>query len=329
MIQDAPAYLGVRLGAGVVQRIGAAAENVRLVKLEAGPAELSRLDRAARRRVRGLGRRRRHVPARLHPERRRRDHPRRRPRRRARAASTRPRHAASSALADERLREVLPMLVFEMQHSIDHYNACAKHDPRPARRARARRAAPARRRARRRLAGAARAASRRPAAHEGSVSVSADGRARRSEGLREPQRLSQQLSTLLAAEIVSGRIGVGRGVPLVRGDRHRVRRQPHGRARDGAGARDARDGEHPARQAHRGLPARGLGHPQRDRAGGAAARGQGRAAAARPLRVPPADRAAGGRLDGRARDGEGAGRARRPGRQDGEPRRRATPPWPR
>jgi len=31
-----------------------------------------------------------------------------------------------SALADELLREVLPMLVFEMQHSIDHYNACAK-----------------------------------------------------------------------------------------------------------------------------------------------------------------------------------------------------------
>lgn len=29
------------------------------------------------------------------------------------------------------------------------------------------------------------------------------------EGLREPQRLSRQLSTLLAAEIVSGRIGVG------------------------------------------------------------------------------------------------------------------------
>jgi dihydrodipicolinate synthase/N-acetylneuraminate lyase len=31
------------------------------------------------------------------------------------------------ALAEERLREILPMLVFEMQHSIDHYNACAKH----------------------------------------------------------------------------------------------------------------------------------------------------------------------------------------------------------
>jgi dihydrodipicolinate synthase/N-acetylneuraminate lyase len=32
-----------------------------------------------------------------------------------------------SALADQRLRELLPMLVFEMQHSIDHFNACAKH----------------------------------------------------------------------------------------------------------------------------------------------------------------------------------------------------------
>jgi DNA-binding FadR family transcriptional regulator len=36
---------------------------------------------------------------------------------------------------------------------------------------------------------------------------------RRSEGLREPQRLSEQLSTLLAAEIVSGRIGVGEAFP--------------------------------------------------------------------------------------------------------------------
>jgi DNA-binding FadR family transcriptional regulator len=43
--------------------------------------------------------------------------------------------------------------------------------------------------------------------------LSADGRARRSEGLREPQRLSEQLSTLLAAEIVSGRIGVGEAFP--------------------------------------------------------------------------------------------------------------------
>jgi DNA-binding FadR family transcriptional regulator len=45
------------------------------------------------------------------------------------------------------------------------------------------------------------------------VSVSVDGQPRRIEGLREPQRLSQQLSTLLAAEIVSGRIGVGEAFP--------------------------------------------------------------------------------------------------------------------
>ena len=43
--------------------------------------------------------------------------------------------------------------------------------------------------------------------------MSADPRPRRSEVLREPQRLSQQLSTLLAAEIVSGRIGVGEAFP--------------------------------------------------------------------------------------------------------------------
>jgi len=35
----------------------------------------------------------------------------------------------------------------------------------------------------------------------------------RAEGLREPQRLSHQLSTLLAAEIVSGRIAVGDAFP--------------------------------------------------------------------------------------------------------------------
>jgi DNA-binding FadR family transcriptional regulator len=43
--------------------------------------------------------------------------------------------------------------------------------------------------------------------------VSDDGVLRRVDGLREPQRLSEQLSTLLAAEIVSGRIGVGEAFP--------------------------------------------------------------------------------------------------------------------
>lgn len=38
-------------------------------------------------------------------------------------------------------------------------------------------------------------------------------RLERVEGLREPQRLSHQLSTLLAAEIVSGRIGVAEAFP--------------------------------------------------------------------------------------------------------------------
>ncbi len=45
------------------------------------------------------------------------------------------------------------------------------------------------------------------------MSVSADGRPKRSDALQEPQRLSRQLSTLLAAEIVSGRIGVGEAFP--------------------------------------------------------------------------------------------------------------------
>jgi DNA-binding FadR family transcriptional regulator len=43
--------------------------------------------------------------------------------------------------------------------------------------------------------------------------VSGDGVLARVEGLRGPERLSQQLSTLLAAEIVSGRLGVGETFP--------------------------------------------------------------------------------------------------------------------
>jgi 4-hydroxy-tetrahydrodipicolinate synthase len=125
MIQDAPAYLGVGLGVRVVQRIGAVADNVRLVKLEAGPAEMSHwlaelgdeyavwggdggmylLD-CVRSGAAGI------IPGvdlvDLLV--------------RAYEAEAR----GDNALADERLREILPMLVFEMQHSIDHYNACAK-----------------------------------------------------------------------------------------------------------------------------------------------------------------------------------------------------------
>lgn len=126
MIQDAPAYLGVGLGPELVRQIGAAAENVRLVKLEAGPVEISDwmlrlgdefalwggdggiylLD-CVRTGAAGI------IPGgdlvdllvQVYE------------------ADAR----GESALAEEGFREILPMLVFEMQHSIDHYNACAKH----------------------------------------------------------------------------------------------------------------------------------------------------------------------------------------------------------
>ena len=126
MIQDAPAYLGVGLGSELVSRIGARAENVRLVKLEAGPVEMSKwiddlgaeftiwggdggvylLD-CIRIGATGI------IPGvdlvdllvRVYE------------------AEAR----GETALADEGLGEILPMLVFEMQHSIDHYNHCAKH----------------------------------------------------------------------------------------------------------------------------------------------------------------------------------------------------------
>lgn len=125
MIQDAPAYLGIRLGPELVGRIGAHAENVRLVKLEAGPAEMSSwiehlgadfaiwggdggvylLD-CIRIGAAGI------IPGvdlvdllvQVYE------------------AEAR----GESALAEESLGDILPMLVFEMQHSIDHYNACAK-----------------------------------------------------------------------------------------------------------------------------------------------------------------------------------------------------------
>jgi 4-hydroxy-tetrahydrodipicolinate synthase len=125
MIQDAPAYLGVGLGPELVRQIGALAENVRLVKLEAGPVEMHNwiehlgpefaiwggdggvylLD-CVRTGAAGI------IPGvdlidfvvRAYE---------------AEAEG-------DPALAEERLREILPMLVFEMQHSIDHYNACAK-----------------------------------------------------------------------------------------------------------------------------------------------------------------------------------------------------------
>jgi 4-hydroxy-tetrahydrodipicolinate synthase len=125
MIQDAPAYLGVGLGVGVVQRVGAGAENARLVKLEAGPAEMSSwIDRLGSEYAVWGGDGGMYLLDCV----------------RSGAAGIIPgvdlvdllvsvyeaEARGESALADERLREILPMLVFEMQHSIDHYNACAK-----------------------------------------------------------------------------------------------------------------------------------------------------------------------------------------------------------
>jgi 4-hydroxy-tetrahydrodipicolinate synthase len=125
MIQDAPAHLGVGLGPEVVRQVGEVADNVRLVKLEAGPVEMSRwierlggefaiwggdggvylLD-CVRSGAAGI------IPGvdlidllvRVYEA----------------------EERGESSLAEERLREILPMLVYEMQHSIDHYNACAK-----------------------------------------------------------------------------------------------------------------------------------------------------------------------------------------------------------
>lgn len=125
MIQDAPAYLGVALGPGVVSRVAASAENIRLVKLEAGPVEMGKW-------IESLG-----------PEfsiwggdggvylldcv-------------RTGAAGIIPGAdlidllvqvyeadaEGDPAAADELFGSVLPMLVFQMQGSIDHYNGCAK-----------------------------------------------------------------------------------------------------------------------------------------------------------------------------------------------------------
>jgi 4-hydroxy-tetrahydrodipicolinate synthase len=125
MIQDAPAYLGIRLGVGVVQRVGSVAENVRLVKLEAGPAEMSHwIDRLGSEYAVWGGDGGMYMLDCV----------------RSGAAGIIPgvdlvdvlvrvyeaEARGETALADERLREILPMLVFEMQGSIDHFNACAK-----------------------------------------------------------------------------------------------------------------------------------------------------------------------------------------------------------
>jgi 4-hydroxy-tetrahydrodipicolinate synthase len=126
MIQDAPAHLGVGLGAEIVHRIGASAENARLVKLEAGPAELGRwVDHLGAEYAVWGGDGGMYLLDCI----------------RSGAAGIIPgvdlvdllvqvyeaEAQGETALADERLRELLPVLVFAMQDTIDHYNACAKH----------------------------------------------------------------------------------------------------------------------------------------------------------------------------------------------------------
>ena len=110
----------------MVRRIGAAAENVRLVKLEAGPVEMNEwIERLGPEFSIWGGDGGLYLLDCL----------------RAGAAGLVPgvdlvdllvrvyeaEAGGDSVLAERLFREVLPMLVFEMQHSIDHYNACAKH----------------------------------------------------------------------------------------------------------------------------------------------------------------------------------------------------------
>ena len=126
MIQDAPAYLGVALGADAVGRIGAATENVRHVKLEAGPIEIRDwIERLGDEFAVWGGDGGVYLLDSV----------------RAGAAGIIPGvdlvdrlvavHAAElegdPSRADALFRELLPTLVYEMHLSIDHYNTCAKH----------------------------------------------------------------------------------------------------------------------------------------------------------------------------------------------------------
>jgi 4-hydroxy-tetrahydrodipicolinate synthase len=125
MIQDAPAYLGVGLGLDLVRRIAASAKNVRLVKLEVGPTEMSRwietlgdefsvwggnggiylLD-CIRTGASGI------IPGSDLVD--------------LLVAIYDADAAGDEARADALFASVLPMLMFQMHHSIDHCNACAK-----------------------------------------------------------------------------------------------------------------------------------------------------------------------------------------------------------
>jgi 2-keto-3-deoxy-L-arabinonate dehydratase len=125
MIQDAPAYLGIGLSPGIVARVASAADNVRLVKLEAGPVEMGEwigslgpefsvwggdggiylLD-CIRTGAAGI------IPGADLID--------------LLVQVYEAEAEGDPVRADELFRAVLPMLVFQMQSSIDHYNGCAK-----------------------------------------------------------------------------------------------------------------------------------------------------------------------------------------------------------
>lgn len=125
MIQDAPAYLGQTVGIDAFRRIAERAPNVRLVKLEAGPAELSTWIEALGSEFTVWG-----GDAAMYLL----DSV------RIGAAGLIPgvdlvdflvdvyeaEAAGDSARADELFRRILPVILFEIQHSIDHFNHCAK-----------------------------------------------------------------------------------------------------------------------------------------------------------------------------------------------------------
>jgi 4-hydroxy-tetrahydrodipicolinate synthase len=126
MIQDAPAYLGQAVGADTVRRVAERAENVRLVKLEAGPSELAGwiADLGEEFSVWGGDAGMYELDC-----------------LRVGAAGIIPgvdlvdllveiyeaEVAGEGSRAEELFRRVLPAIVFEIQHSIDHFNSCAKH----------------------------------------------------------------------------------------------------------------------------------------------------------------------------------------------------------
>jgi 4-hydroxy-tetrahydrodipicolinate synthase len=125
MIQDAPAYVGQAVGPAVVGEVAGRAPNVRLLKLEAGPAELSAwLEELGGDFSVWVGDAGMYILDAV----------------RVGAAGVIPgvdlvdllvdvyeaEAAGDRAGAEELFRRVLPMIVFEIQLSIDHFNACAK-----------------------------------------------------------------------------------------------------------------------------------------------------------------------------------------------------------